>query len=137
MPRFTMYLKRLSYTAAASATLFLFAAKNALAIETGLDATAGAAGLDTSSSIEGIVGFGISQVLGFVGIIFLVLMIAGGLMWMTAGGSEEKVSKAKNIIKGAVIGLIIIFSSFYITQFILTAVSTSSESAPPAAAPPP
>lgn len=121
-----MYLKRLSYATAASVTMFLLAAKNALAaIETGLDATAGAAGLDTRSSIEGITGSLISQALGFVGIIFLVLMIAGGLMWMTAGGSEEKVTKAKNLIKGAVIGLIIVFSSFYITEFILKAVEST------------
>lgn len=123
-----MYLKRLSYATAASVTMFLLAAKNAFAaIETGLKATAKAAklGTGTKSSIEGITGSLISQALGFVGIIFLVLMIAGGLMWMTAGGNEERVTKAKNLIKGAVIGLIIVFSSFYITQFILEAVDSA------------
>lgn len=117
-----MDLKRLFYTIAASVSMFFLAAKNAFAIKTGLETTAKTAGLDTSVSIEGITGSLISQALGFVGIIFLVLMIVGGLMWMTAGGNEEKVTKAKNLIKGAVIGLIIVFSSFYITEFILKAV---------------
>jgi len=104
-----------------ASTLAFGTALPARAIETGLEDTAKTAGLDTSSSIEGIVGTGITQVLGLVGILFLILMIASGVMWMTAGGSEEKVSRARKIMTGAVVGLIIVFSSLVITRTVFQA----------------
>jgi hypothetical protein len=69
-------------------------------------------------TIEEKIGDIISTILGFVGILFLVLMIAGGLMWMTAGGAEEKLGKAKKLITSAVIGMIIVFSAYAITYFV-------------------
>lgn len=94
----------------------------ARAIDTGLETTAQTAGVDTSASIEGIAGTAISQVLGLVGVIFLILMIVAGLMWMTAGGNDEKVAKARKIMTGAVVGLVIVFSSLVITRFVFTAI---------------
>ncbi|MCK4553697.1 hypothetical protein KAU19_01920, partial [Candidatus Parcubacteria bacterium] len=40
----------------------------------------------------------INAVLVFLGVIFLILMIYGGYIWMTARGNEQEVEKAKNII---------------------------------------
>jgi hypothetical protein len=57
-------------------------------------------------------------VLGFVGIIFLVLVIISGYQWMTAGGNADQVDKAKTRLKNAVIGLVIVFLAFSITYFI-------------------
>ncbi len=56
--------------------------------------------------------------LGFLGIIFIVLTIWAGYNWMTAGGNEEKVNKAKTTLIRAVIGLIITVSSYAIWRFI-------------------
>ena len=58
-------------------------------------------------------------VLSLVGIIFLVLTIYGGILWMTAGGKEEQVKKAGNIITRAVIGLVIVVLAYAITYFII------------------
>lgn len=58
-------------------------------------------------------------VLGFLGLIALSLIIYAGWLWMTSEGNEEKISKAKQILKNAVIGLIIILSAFAIVTFIL------------------
>ncbi|MBI4098499.1 MAG: IPT/TIG domain-containing protein [Candidatus Magasanikbacteria bacterium] len=58
--------------------------------------------------------------LGLLGIVALVIILAGGVVWMTAGGSEDKVKIAKKIILNGVIGLAIILSAFSITHFILT-----------------
>ncbi len=56
--------------------------------------------------------------LGFLGLIFVVLIIVGGYKYMTAQGNEEKVKEAVGQIKVAVIGLAIILSSYAITHFI-------------------
>jgi len=86
-------------------------------IRGGLGAAAGQAGIQTFP-ITSKIGDIISYILGFVGIIFLILTIAGGLMWMTAGGSEERVAKAKKLIVNATIGIILVFSAYAITYFV-------------------
>lgn len=60
----------------------------------------------------------IKTVLSILGIIFLVLMVAAGFMWMTAGGEEKKVEKATGIIKTAVIGLGLVLISYSLTLFV-------------------
>jgi len=57
--------------------------------------------------------------LGFLGTITVVLVIYAGFLWMTSQGNSDKVDKAKKILKSAVIGLIIILSSFAIVTFII------------------
>ncbi len=85
-----------------------------------LNAVAGAAGLGGSDLLT-IIGRIISIALGFVGIILLGLLLFAGYLWMTSGGDKEKVDRAKSYIRNAIIGLIIIASSFAITRFILNA----------------
>ncbi|MFH1997302.1 MAG: MMCAP2_0565 family pilin-like conjugal transfer protein, partial [Patescibacteria group bacterium] len=58
--------------------------------------------------------------LGFLGIIAVVLTIYAGWMYMTADGDDERINKAKAILKNAVIGLIIILMSFAIVSLILS-----------------
>ncbi len=60
----------------------------------------------------------IGAFLSLFGIIFLILMIYGGYRWMMASGREEEVQKAKDTIKAAIIGLIIVLSAYTITYFI-------------------
>ena len=52
---------------------------------------------------------------GLLGLVALAILLYAGLIWMTAGGDPNKVEKAKKMITGAVIGLVIIFSAFAIT----------------------
>jgi len=60
----------------------------------------------------------IGAVLSFVGVIFMVLIVYGGLTWMTASGNEKQVEKAKNLIVQAVIGLVVVLAAYAITKFI-------------------
>jgi len=64
------------------------------------------------------VGDMIGLVLSFIGVLFLILIIYGGISWMTAGGNEQNVEKAKTIIINAVIGLLIVIFAYTITSFI-------------------
>ncbi|MFH1225844.1 MAG: Ig-like domain-containing protein, partial [bacterium] len=61
----------------------------------------------------------INIALGFLGILAVGLVLYAGYLWMTSGGDEEKVRKAKKILINAVIGLAIILSAWGITLFIL------------------
>ncbi|MBI4812328.1 hypothetical protein HY798_02695 [Candidatus Falkowbacteria bacterium] len=54
-----------------------------------------------------------------LGVIFIILMLYAGYNWMTASGEEEKVTKAKDTIWRAIIGLIITIGSYAIWDFIL------------------
>jgi type IV secretion system pilin len=72
--------------------------------------------LDKMRSIRNIV---INTILGFIGTFFLILVIWGGYDWMFSGGNEERVTKAKQRIKMAVNGLIIVLVAYILTNFII------------------
>ncbi len=72
----------------------------------------------TSSSLMDIVGTVINVLLGTLGTIFIILIIVAGFNWMTAGGNEEQVKKAGDMIRRAIIGLIVIVGAFAIWTFI-------------------
>jgi hypothetical protein len=81
--------------------------------------TKNAAGLG-DMSIGQLVSSIIKIVLGFLSIIFLVLIVMAGFKWMTAGGNEEQIKKSTATIKAAVIGLVIVLAAYTITYFIFT-----------------
>lgn len=60
----------------------------------------------------------IGIVLSFVGVLFLALIVFAGVSWMTAGGNDQKIEKAKSLIINAAIGLLIVLSAYAITSFI-------------------
>ncbi len=64
----------------------------------------------------------IKAVLGFLALIFLIIIIIGGFEWMTAGGNEEKVKKAKSRISNGIIGVVIILSAYAIADFVISCV---------------
>lgn len=61
----------------------------------------------------------INVLLGFLGIIAVILILFGGFKWMTAAGNEDKVAEAKKLMAAGVIGLIIILAAFALATFIL------------------
>ncbi len=83
-------------------------------------AIAGAAKVNANTSLQTMIGSIINVALGFLGIIFLVLMLYAGFLWMTAQGDEGKVKKAREMITQAIIGIIIITAAFAISNFVLT-----------------
>ncbi len=112
------------FGASAGASLLLWSSRAALAFtveETGLKTTAGKAGIPTSqTSLPVLVGTILNGVLSLVGVVFMVIIVWGGFLWMTARGNDQQVEKAKNLITSAVIGLVIIAGGYAITNFVLT-----------------
>ena len=57
-------------------------------------------------------------ILGIVGSLALLAFVAGGVMMMLSAGNPEWVTRGKQTIIGAVIGLAIVFTSYTIIFFI-------------------
>lgn len=76
---------------------------------------------DRSASLGNLARVIIEAFLGLLAIIFIILIILGGYNWMTASGDESKVTKARDIIRQAIIGLIITVSAYAITYFVFNA----------------
>ncbi|MDD2807277.1 MAG: hypothetical protein PHW95_02005 [Patescibacteria group bacterium] len=98
--------------------LFALSVMPALALDVGLNYGT-YTGLGTKDLREGIMAI-VNVLMGFLGIIAIIIILYGGFTWMTAGGNEEKVSQAKKIITAGIVGLVIIFISFAIASFVIT-----------------
>lgn len=61
----------------------------------------------------------LNVVLSLLGIIMVGLIVMSGYKWMTAGGNQDDVAKAKKTLTNAVIGLVIVLSSYGISYFIM------------------
>lgn len=82
-----------------------------------MGAVGGTSGLGDPVDPRDIVASIIQVILGLIGMIFFGFTIYAGFLWMTAGGEEEKVTKAKSLLMQAVIGLAVILSAYAITLF--------------------
>lgn len=104
-----------------------FALADARSDKYGLDTAHGVVGDDLMSTGEGSTaaesiaisaGTILGAFLAFLGIIFLALLVYGGLIWMTAAGNDARVAKARNLIVAAVIGLIIVLAAYAGTTYL-------------------
>lgn len=66
-------------------------------------------------------------VLYIVGIIAVIMLIIGGIRYVTSGGDAKKVTDAKNTVLYAIIGLVISFLSFAIVNFVISALPSSEK----------
>lgn len=60
----------------------------------------------------------ITWILSFLAILALILVLYGGFIWMFSRGNDEEVKKAKDILSGALFGLIIILASYGLTAYV-------------------
>lgn len=59
-------------------------------------------------------------ILGISGTFALLMFVYGGFMWVSSGGSQERITKGKTIVRNAVVGLIIIFVSYGLISFAIS-----------------
>lgn len=125
-------MRKLLVTGMLSLSLFVpFAAHAVIAVsDTGLDATAGEAQYTTTDqggNIAVFIGnYIIKPILGIVGLVFLVLTLYAGILWMTAAGNTDMIKKAKEILVNSIIGIVIIAAAYAITEAIFNALTTGS-----------
>ena len=110
---------------------FLTAANAAVNPITGLKESVKGTGLENNSNLPVLIGNIIKGVLGSIGVLFLVLVIYAGVMWMIARGDEGKIGKARSIIITAITGFIIIMISYGITSFVVNLFKTTNSTYTP------
>ena len=120
---------RLFYSAVSRKIVFFilagFAVPAFAALDNGLDTAAAGTALASRKDFNTIAAQLISNVLAIVGVIFLILIISGGVMWMLSGGNEKKVADAKKIITTATIGLVIVMLGYAVTYFVITSIQNA------------
>lgn len=92
----------------------------------GLDATTGAncaQGNNTPSDLfdgdDSIFKNVVNILLFLVGAISVIMLIFGGIKYVTSGGSQEQVTSAKNTIMYAIIGIIVALLAYAVVSFVI------------------
>jgi uncharacterized membrane protein len=80
----------------------------------------GAFGATPVTPLHDTLGGIIRAVLSILGVVLVLIIIYAGFLWMTSGGSDDGVKKAKSWMLNAVVGLIIILSAYAITSFVIS-----------------
>lgn len=70
------------------------------------------------NKIGELIGSGLSAVLSFLGVIFIILIIYAGFLWMTSRGNDQQIEKSKNMIQAGFIGVMIVALAYGFTKFI-------------------
>lgn len=92
----------------------------------GLGTTAQQAGIRTDKGIAELAGDIVNSGLSLLGIVFFGIILYGGVLWMIARGDSTTVTKAKDTITHAIIGLAVVAGAYAITEFTLNALSTGT-----------
>lgn len=91
---------------------------------------------DSKKSVPEIAGALIGVAFSVIGIVFLGLALYAGYKWMTAAGNEKDVTKARDTLINASIGVVLMVAAYAITNFMFTNVITTLMGNAPAAATP-
>lgn len=126
----TLPKKILSSFIALAGIGFLLHGGLALADDYGLSKTAERAGLKSEINLPELIGDILGTALSFISVVFFILMLYGGFLWMTARGNSDQESKARDTIFGAVIGLIIVLAAYAITQFVFKSLGPAGSTSP-------
>lgn len=83
-------------------------------------------GLLGTNKIPSLINRIITNALPYVGSLFLVILIAAGVMYLTAGGDAKKVANARRLLVNAVIGILIVIFAYAIVTGIVGYIAQSS-----------
>ncbi|MFA6304624.1 MAG: pilin [Patescibacteria group bacterium] len=83
-------------------------------------------GLGTRDLKETIIAV-LNVLLGFLGIIAVIIILLGGFKWMTAGGEDEKIGEAKKLISAGIVGLIVILAAYAIAKYVVDTISSVTQ----------
>ncbi len=75
--------------------------------------------LSKISSVDDLMSRGINAMVMFMGSIALALVVYAGFLWMTAGGNESKIEKARTIMVWTMLGTVAIGASYAFVRFIV------------------
>lgn len=64
-------------------------------------------------------GLAVNALFALAGLVFVILIIYAGFLWMTARGNSKQVEDAEHLIRNSIIGIIVTFAAFSISWFVL------------------
>ena len=76
----------------------------------------------TTGAADQVIQVWVSRLLGFLYVVAVLYALWGGFQILTAAGEDEKVSKGKNIIIQALIGIVVIFLAGSIVEFVISGI---------------
>lgn len=88
-----------------------------------------AAGLENPLGVENVnllIGRIIRAGFGVIGAIALLMFVYGGFVWLTSGGSPDRVKKGRDAMLWAVLGIAVVFTAYAITSYIIAAIASTS-----------
>lgn len=74
--------------------------------------------VDAGQGVKELVGI-TNMIVSFVGPLAILMLVVASLMYLAAGGEQEKMEKAKRIIIAVVIGLVIIYGAFALVNTVV------------------
>lgn len=86
-------------------------------VRSGINATGTSGGVTLESAVANIV----NMLLFIVGVVAVVVIIIGGIMYATSAGDPGRAKKAKDAIMYAVIGLAVAILAYAIVNFVVEA----------------
>ena len=85
----------------------------------GVGASTNSGCTDTSGSLQRVINAGINIFSVIIGIVAVIMIMVGGLKYITAAGDSGKVSSAKSTILYAIVGLVVVALAQIIVSFVL------------------
>ncbi len=82
---------------------------------------AGFSSQDLKTTIQNV----IRLILGFLGIVTILIILAGGFKWMTSFGDEGKIDEAKKLISAGVVGLVVVLAAYAIASFVVNSLQNA------------
>ena len=79
---------------------------------------------ETTSFTDSIITI-INWVIGILGLVCVIVIIIGGVNYMTSSGEAGKVKKAKDTILYGIIGLVVCILAFAIVNFVISGIISS------------
>ncbi|PIR43062.1 hypothetical protein COV24_04765 [candidate division WWE3 bacterium CG10_big_fil_rev_8_21_14_0_10_32_10] len=79
--------------------------------------------LGGGTNIENTMSSAIKVVLGLIGSVTLLVFIIGGVMWLTSGGNQQRVSMGTNTMLYAAVGIFVIFTAYFVLRVIIEGVT--------------
>ena len=83
-------------------------------------------GLGSDTDLKTKIASIVNVLLGFLGLIAVIIIIYAGFKWLTAAGNDEQVTQAKSTLRNAVIGITVVALSYIIVNFVVNAVNDSA-----------
>ncbi|NCN25438.1 hypothetical protein COT94_02005 [Candidatus Falkowbacteria bacterium CG10_big_fil_rev_8_21_14_0_10_37_14] len=97
--------------------MFIKNYKGLAVVLSGLETTANGSGFSKATAVDISTNI-LAKTMSFLAVIFLLLMMYGGFLWMTAVGNDSRIKTSQTLITSAMIGLLVIAAAYAITAFL-------------------